>query len=145
MQAITDLFADYASYHRTRGNKWFHRFGIPLIMLSLLGLLSRVTLTMLGSLRVDLAMVVIIAAEAYYLAAEWRLGLAMLAVLIAFDFLGAAIPFWVDVALFAVGWILQFIGHIAFEKRQPAFLKNVLHLLVGPLWILNDLVPVVKV
>lgn len=144
MQPITDLFADYASYHRTSGNKWFHRFGIPLIMLSLLGLLSRVTLAMLGSLRIDLAMAVIIAVEAYYLAAEWRLGLAMLAVSITFEFAGAAIPFWVDVGLFVAGWILQFIGHIAFEKRQPAFLKNLLHLLIGPLWILNDLVPVVR-
>ena len=44
MSAVRDirsLFADYASYHRTSGNKAFHRISIPLIMLSLLGMLAR--------------------------------------------------------------------------------------------------------
>jgi uncharacterized membrane protein YGL010W len=35
--------------------------------------------------------------------------------------------------LFVFGWILQFIGH-AFEGNQPAFFKNPIYLLVGPLW-----------
>lgn len=39
-------------------------------------------------------------------------------------------------ALFVVGWTLQFIGH-AIEGNQPAFLENPLHLLVGPLWLLR--------
>ena len=47
-------------------------------------------------------------------------------------------------ALFVVGWIFQFVGHSVYEKRSPAFLTNALHLLVGPLWILNDVVHVVK-
>ena len=48
------------------------------------------------------------------------------------------------IALFIVGWIFQFVGHSVYEKRQPAFLTNAMHLLVGPLWILNDIVHVVK-
>ena len=36
--------------------------------------------------------------------------------------------------LFIVGWILQFVGH-AIEGNQPAFLKNPIYLLVGPLWL----------
>lgn len=39
-------------------------------------------------------------------------------------------------ALFIVGWILQFIGH-AFEGNQPAFFQNPLYLLIGPLWFLK--------
>ncbi len=38
--------------------------------------------------------------------------------------------------LFVVGWILQFIGH-AIEGNQPAFFKNPIYLLVGPLWLLR--------
>jgi len=38
--------------------------------------------------------------------------------------------------LFVVGWVLQFIGH-AIEGSQPAFFKNPLYLLVGPLWLLR--------
>ena len=40
MQDIQSLFADYASYHQTAGNKTFHRLGIPMIMLTLLALLT---------------------------------------------------------------------------------------------------------
>ena len=37
-------------------------------------------------------------------------------------------------ALFVVGWILQFVGH-AIEGNQPAFFRNPVYLLVGPLWL----------
>src|SRR5207237_10805491 len=35
-------------------------------------------------------------------------------------------------ALFVVGWILQFVGH-AIEGNSPAFFRNPVSLLVGPL------------
>ena len=135
------LFADYASYHRTSGNKAFHRIGIPLIMLALLGMLARVPL--IGP--IDAAMLLIAVAEVVYLILDWRLGAVMLIVSALFYWVGWLLPLWLNVALFIVGWILQFVGHSVYEKRQPAFFKNALHLLVGPLWILNDLMPVVKV
>lgn len=145
MRDIRTLFADYASHHQTKGNKVFHRLGIPMIMLTLLGMLSRVVIVPGRSVHLfDAAMVLIIIAEIVYLMLEWRLALLMLVVSIAFYFAGAWLPFWVNVALFVLGWIFQFIGHSVYEKRQPAFLTNILHLLVGPLWILNDLVPVVR-
>ena len=141
MRDIRTLFADYASYHRTRGNKAFHRIGIPLIMLTLLGMLAHVPVV--GP--VDAAMLLIALAEVIYLILDWRLGAIMLVVSAVFYYVGVLLPFWLNVALFIIGWILQFVGHSVYEKRQPAFLKNALHLLVGPLWILNDLMPVVKV
>ena len=144
MSAVRDirsLFADYASYHRTSGNKAFHRIGIPLIMLSLLGMLARVPVA--GP--VDAAILLIAVAEVVYLILDWRLGAIMLVVSAVFYWVGWLLPLWLNVAFFVAGWIFQFVGHSLYEKRQPAFLKNALHLLVGPLWILNDLVPVVKV
>ncbi len=39
-------------------------------------------------------------------------------------------------ALFIVGWTFQFLGH-ALEGNQPAFFKNPLYLLVGPLWLVR--------
>ena len=140
MQDIQSLFADYAAFHRTKGNKNYHRLGIPLIMLTLIGMLARVPL--LGG--VNAAMLLIALATVYYLIIEWRLALAMLAVSIAFYFLGAALPFWVNLAVFILGWIFQFIGHKVYEHKNPAFFRNFVHLLIGPLWILNDVVPVVK-
>jgi uncharacterized membrane protein YGL010W len=39
-------------------------------------------------------------------------------------------------AMFGIGWLLQFIGH-AIEGNQPAFLHNPVYLLIGPLWLLR--------
>jgi uncharacterized membrane protein YGL010W len=144
MQSVETLFADYASFHQTAGNKLFHRLGIPMIMLSLIGMLTQVPLVDVATVRFDAAMVLIAASSAYYFVIEWRLALAMIAVSIAFYFIGGVIPFWINVALFVLGWIFQFIGHKVYEHKNPAFFRNFVHLLVGPLWILNDIVPVVK-
>lgn len=144
MRDIHALFDDYASYHRTAGNKAFHRIGIPMIMLTLIGLLVRVRLVRTAEITIDAAVVLIAAATIYYLLLEWRMALLMAVVSVGFYFVGAALPFSVNLGLFILGWILQFIGHSVYEKRQPAFFRNFVHLLIGPLWILNDVVPIVK-
>jgi uncharacterized membrane protein YGL010W len=144
MQDIRAAFADYASFHQTKGNKWLHRAGIPLIMLTALGMLARVRVAKIGGFRIDAAIVLIAAAVIYYVALEWRLAIAMLIVSIAFYLIGARLPMWINVSLFILGWIFQFIGHSVYEHKQPAFFRNVVHLLIGPLWILNDVIPVVR-
>jgi uncharacterized membrane protein YGL010W len=40
------------------------------------------------------------------------------------------------VGLFVLGWVFQFIGH-AIEGNQPAFFKNPVYLLIGPLGLLR--------
>ena len=139
MRDIRSLFADYAAYHQTKGNKWFHRFGIPMIVLTLLGMLARVPVWQ----WITAGVMLIAIAEAVYFALDWKLGAVMLVVMAIFYLVGAALPLSVNIALFVAGWIFQFIGHSVYEHRQPAFLKNGLHLLVGPLWILNDVIAVV--
>ena len=39
-------------------------------------------------------------------------------------------------ALFVAGWVLQFLGH-AIEGNQPAFFRNPVYLLVGPVWLVR--------
>ncbi len=39
-------------------------------------------------------------------------------------------------ALFVAGWVFQFIGHWI-EGNQPAFFRNPVYLLIGPLWIVR--------
>lgn len=38
--------------------------------------------------------------------------------------------------LFAIGWALQFLGHIV-EGNRPAFFRNPVYLLVGPWWLIR--------
>lgn len=144
MRKIDALFADYASYHQTRGNKVFHRIGIPLIVFTLIGMLTAVTLGDFATVRIDAAMLLIALAGAYYFVLEWRLAVAMIVVSLLFYFVSALLPFEIHLAGFVLGWIFQFIGHKVYEHRNPAFFRNFVHLLVGPLWILNDVFPVVK-
>ena len=144
MPDVNALFADYASYHQTKGNKAFHRLGIPLIMLSLLGMLARVTWPASGVRFLDAATLLIVIATIYYALVEWRLAIPMFFVSVVFYVIGARLPMWANVVLFVLGWIFQFIGHSVYEHKQPAFFRNFVHLLVGPLWILNDVVPVVR-
>jgi uncharacterized membrane protein YGL010W len=56
-------------------------------------------------------------------------------------YIGSAYLTWpYAVGAFVVGWVFQFVGH-AYEGKSPAFLTNLLHLLVGPLWVASHLVP----
>lgn len=144
MQSAEALFADYAAYHQTKGNKFFHRLGIPLIMLTLIAMLTYVKLFTAGTVTIDAAMLLIALASAYYFVIEWRLALPMIVVSIVFYYVGAFIPLVISATLFVIGWILQFIGHKVYEQKNPAFFRNFVHLLIGPLWILNDVIPVVK-
>jgi uncharacterized membrane protein YGL010W len=144
MRDIRVLFDDYAAYHQTAGNKLFHRLGIPMIMFSLIGMLTLVKLVDVGTVRLDAAMLLIALSCAYYFVLEWRLGIAMMVVSIAFYFAAAFLPLVWNLAIFVLGWIFQFIGHKVYEHRNPAFFTNFVHLLIGPLWILNDILPVVR-
>jgi uncharacterized membrane protein YGL010W len=42
-------------------------------------------------------------------------------------------------ASFAVGWLLNLVGHAAYEKRAPAFSEDGLSFLAGPVWDLQEL------
>jgi uncharacterized membrane protein YGL010W len=128
-------FADYAAFHGTTGNKAYHYVGIPLIVLALLALLARVPLFAVGGFEVTLAEVALVAVTAYYLTLDAVLAATMLAASVGLLVLGRPMPVWVAAVLFVLGWIFQFIGHYVYEKRSPAFFRNLAHLLVGPLWI----------
>jgi uncharacterized membrane protein YGL010W len=129
-------FADYAAFHGTPGNQACHYVGIPLIVVSGFAMLSAVPLFTVGSFTVTLAEALVLAATAYYVTLDAVLAALMLAVSAVLLVVGRQIPMGIAVALFVVGWIFQFIGHYVYEKRAPAFYRNLAHLLVGPLWIL---------
>ena len=133
---LQSLWADYEQHHRTAGNKWCHLLGIPLIVTGALGLLA-VEVVRLAGWPVELSLLLVLAAGGAYVWLDARLGAAMLAVSFIL-YLGARLLDWRWAAgLFIFGWVLQFVGHGLYEKRSPAFFKNLAHLLVGPLWVLN--------
>lgn len=129
-------FADYAAFHAAPGNRACHMVGIPLIVLTLLALLARVPLFSVAGLTLTAAEALIVLVTVYYLTLDATLGALMLVASAAMAAAGRFLPVAVALALFVFGWILQFVGHYVYEKKSPAFFRNLTHLLVGPLWIL---------
>jgi uncharacterized membrane protein YGL010W len=139
MKRVDSLLSDYAGYHQTTGNKVCHFLGIPLIIFSLFALLRPVVLVewfTAAELLIALSFV-------YYLMLDFRLAIGMLLVTCALDFAAWKVAdFRVGMIALIVGWIFQGIGHAVYEKRSPAFTRNLVHLLVGPLFLLNELLRV---
>ncbi len=133
---LREHFADYGAFHGAAGNKACHAVGIPLIYFSVIALLAHVSLLRIGGFVLTLAVPVFLAVTLYYLRLDVPLGIMMLVLSAAMATVGGFVPIPVAVGLFILGWVLQFVGHYVYEKKSPAFFRNVTHLLVGPLWIL---------
>ena len=52
--------------------------------------------------------------------------------------LGVAGLRWLALAIFALAWVGQFLGH-AVEGRRPSFFTDLAYLLVGPAWLMAKL------
>ena len=128
---------EYEGFHRTLGNEICHYIGIPSIIAGTATLLGHVPLATLGGFTLTLAEVTAGAIVVFYLVSARLLGLAAATLLALLVVLGRALPSWLGLAVLVAGWALQFVGHAAFEHRSPAFFRNLLHLLVGPVWIVE--------
>jgi len=86
---------------------------------------------------------VILALTLFNLRLNVPLAVTMVAELALFDLLGRAVGDWrLGLATFVIGWIFQAVGHARFERNRPAFFRNLVHLLVGPLFLWNELLRV---
>ncbi len=144
MKSLTEHLSQYALYHRDERNILTHYAGIPLIMVAVLALLYWPLFSLAGVV-VTPALLLFIGGMAFYLRLDLRFALIMF-IFSGVSFLLAAqlasLPFgiWLasSVGLFVVGWVLQFIGHY-YEGKKPAFVDDLVGLLVGPLFIVAEL------
>lgn len=129
---------DYGEAHQTKGNRVTHLLGIPLIIASTSGLLNQIEIFETGFfIHGSVGLLVLAAFITFYVSLDLKVGVATAAVFALLYGLGCLLTTPQAWALFALGWILQFLGHILFEKKSPAFFRNVLHLLIGPAYLTN--------
>lgn len=146
MKTLVDQLSQYAAYHRDGRNILTHFVGVPMILFAVVILLSRPAWTVgdMG-LVISPAVVVALAASVYYMLLDTRYGIA-LAVVLGFML---SVSVWLaqqswsvwlgaGVGLFVVGWIIQFVGHY-WEGRKPAFMDDIVGLLIGPLFVLAEM------
>jgi len=121
------LSNDYARYHTHPLNRACHILGIPMIVFCV------VRWTQFGTPFPA-------AGVALVLYAFWDVNLAIVmgAVMAAMALAAPLVSFWGIWAIFILGWFFQFAGHEFFEKKSPAFTKNLIHVLVWPMWILAE-------
>jgi uncharacterized membrane protein YGL010W len=127
-----ELFAEYASYHSDRRNRMCHAFGVPLIILGILGLTS---LARFG--RLDLAIVLALVTLVYYASIDLRGAIVALTVFAILYLLATRLVWQLDLAAFVLGWAFQLIGH-RLERTRPKFLENLIYLVIGPLYIFEE-------
>jgi uncharacterized membrane protein YGL010W len=144
MKTLTENLSQYAAYHRNPKNIATHLVGIPMIVLAVVILLERATFNLAG-LPVSLATIAVIAASIYYMKLDIKFGYAMgvfllLCLWIAQQVTEQSMGSWLTMGLglFIVGWIIQFLGHY-FEGRKPAFMDDIMGLMIGPLFVAAEL------
>jgi uncharacterized membrane protein YGL010W len=130
---VDQLLAHYGESHRHPRNEAIHFVAIPLIMLSLVGLLF--------AAHPWIAYAFIAASLVYYA----RLSMVFLASMLALSALALVLVhamgsrvLAISAGIFVGAWIAQFIGH-KIEGKKPSFFEDLQYLWVGPLFVLSKL------
>ena len=124
----TALSTDYAEYHRTPGNRFCHAIGIALILYAIV-----------AWSRVGMPFPIVALLLPVYFLWDARIGALMTTFIVVSALIAARVPGWMSGTAFLIGWAFQFYGHSVYEKKSPAFAKNLAHLLIGPAWVATEL------
>lgn len=145
MDLATRQLTEYARYHRDPRNIATHFVGIPLIAFGIAALLARVPVGGADTVLPGAHWLVWALTALWYL----RLGRASLTlptiaalgalVMLAHPLGEAATSAWLAWGLgsFVVGWVFQAVGH-GWEGRKPAFFDDLRGLLVGPMFVVAE-------
>ena len=149
MRKIDQLLAEYGESHQNSTNKTIHWICVPLIFLSVVGLIASIPSSMVQSILgennpyANWAAIVLILVLIYYVSLSIPLSVGMMlfgvACLFVINFIVQLdiAPLWlVSLGIFVVAWIGQFYGHKV-EGKKPSFLKDVQFLLIGPAWLMH--------
>lgn len=130
---VDQLLAHYGESHQNPANELIHYAAIPLIMLSIVGLIFAIH---------PLAAYAFIGASlVYYIRLSRMFTLAMAAISaigLTLVHLMGDYRIAICASIFVVAWIFQFIGH-HIEGKKPSFFEDVQYLWVGPLFVLSHL------
>ena len=146
-KTIEEWLNEYGESHQNPTNKLIHWICVPLIMLSLIGLLSSIPNSfkiVIGSntFFLNWSMIFLFFASLYYLKLSRTLFIGM--ILVSFLLLYSVeimksydIVLWhLSIGIFILAWTGQFIGH-KIEGIKPSFFKDIQFLLIGPAWLLS--------
>jgi len=141
--ALAQRFASYSDDHRNATNHAIHVIAVPAIAWSVIALLWCIPPLITWFKPGVWAAVAMFIAWCWYNRQSRPLGYGMLAAFflaamscrLIEQHLGLDYLWKGALAVFALAWVAQFIGH-HIEGKRPSFLTDVVYLLVGPAWVL---------
>ena len=148
---IDILLAKYSENHQNPTNKLIHWVCVPLIVFSIIGLISAIPFPYLGFLGkynmfINWFSLVMAASIYYYLKLLPVLSYLMLFFfgicyffVVQLEYLekaGGPALWQSSLVIFVLAWLGQFIGH-QIEGKKPSFLTDLKFLLIGPLWLMH--------
>jgi uncharacterized membrane protein YGL010W len=145
MRTFNQWMTEYGVSHKNPTNQLIHKICVPLIMLSVIGILWAIpTPTFFQDFSyLNWATIFVAFCLCFYLTLNFLMfvGMFILTAMMCWicqmlDNAGIVLP--VSIAIFVVSWIAQFYGHKV-EGKKPSFLKDLAFLLIGPLWVLRFL------
>ena len=136
---IHQWISDYGVSHKNPTNKKIHWLCVPIIMFTLLGLLS-----MVKFYSINLAYGLIGVALIFYIRLSITISIGMFIIsaiqLGSIYYLEQILLFsnllYMYIGVFIVAWIGQFIGH-KIEGQKPSFFEDLQFLLIGPAWLIS--------
>tara|TARA_B110000467_G_scaffold146785_1_gene151285 strand:+ start:433 stop:978 length:546 start_codon:yes stop_codon:yes gene_type:complete len=149
MKNIVEQLSRYKSVHLNKKNIQTHFVGVPLIILAVTFLLSLLSFELNFELNnttfvipLTFAMILYALVALYYFMLDKLLAMGMVVYMIvnlvvADFFANAEHLFFIAIALFILGWIIQFVGH-HFEKAKPAFVDDLSQFAIGPLFLMAE-------
>jgi uncharacterized membrane protein YGL010W len=149
MRKIDQLLEEYGESHQNSTNKAIHWICVPLIFLSIVGLVASIPSQPVQSVLGDgnpyanWAAVVLVLVLIYYVSLSIPLSIGMMLFgvlcLFAVNFLVSFTntPLWAtSLIIFFIAWVGQFYGHKV-EGKKPSFFKDIQFLLIGPAWLMH--------
>ncbi|MGB5542212.1 MAG: Mpo1-like protein [Gammaproteobacteria bacterium] len=145
MKPVQQWLDEYGESHQNPTNKIIHWICVPVIALSLIGLLWALPVPAAFvdiSPTLNWGVLFMMAAIVYYFILSAKLALGMIGVMALFTVTliwldSLPLPLWaICVAVFVLAWIGQFVGHMI-EGKRPSFFQDLQFLMIGPMWLLS--------
>lgn len=147
MNTMQDWLDAYGVSHKNPINKAFHWICVPVIFVTIIGLLSLIPFPDLisdegWSPYVHWGTVLILVGMIFYLRLSIGMSIGMLLVsavslyLVKWVNLNTESPWMYFLGAFVIAWVGQFIGH-KIEGEKPSFFDDLKFLLVGPAWLMS--------
>ena len=144
---LEGYFREYDETHRHPMNRLTHKVAIPLIVFHVIAMCGWLPLFTVGDSPfgvVTLGHLVVLATTVFYLPLQPLYAAIMLvaatgALLLSQQMevtLGVQVARATILGLAVFGWVVQLAGHAVWEKKSPAFARNAVQALVGPIYFL---------